>query len=191
MGAVLTGVFYSTTLFKAGSGNDLPEAAYPRVLVQLLAALAAAVFSFVVTFALVKIIDLFWGFCLDPKSESEGLDRTEHGEVGFDLGLALELASEGPQLEPRAAVVPRNDQKRFTVVVDGAKNGDLIHAWSELCQVSTQPPTSEFKSVYHYVTTVQGNRFRFRGGEPDVMRKSLEQIFKSRLTGPIQARVEN
>ena len=60
----------------------------------------------------------------EPRSESEGLDRSEHGEVGFDLGPALELAAEREPQEPRSAAVPPDGQRRFTVVVEGVKNGD-------------------------------------------------------------------
>jgi hypothetical protein len=41
------------------------------------------------------------------------------------------------------------------------------------------------------MTTVQGNRFQFRSGNPDTMRESLERLFRERLAGaPIRARVE-
>src|SRR5438552_3062665 len=86
LGAVLTGVFASEVLYRAGSGSSLPEAITARPLVQLLAALVSVAYTFVVTLLLVKGIDLAWGFCLAGGAESEGLDRSEHGEVGFDLG---------------------------------------------------------------------------------------------------------
>jgi hypothetical protein len=141
---------------------------------------------------LVKVIDLTWGFCLDDRSEGEGLDRSEHGEVGFDLGLALESVPEEPLHEPRAATVPPNGDKRFTVIVQGASNGDLIHVWSELCQAGPTPPAPEFKAIYPYVTTVQGNRFRFRGGDPVAMRENLQRLFQDRMDGtPIRTHVES
>jgi ammonium transporter, Amt family len=183
LGAVLTGVFAYEALVKAGSGNALPPAVAPRVVVQFLAAAVAIVFSFVLTLVLVKFIDVAWGFCLDARSEGEGLDRSEHGEVGFDLGPALELVPETPLHEPRAATVPPDGNHRFTVVVQGVKTDDLIHAWSDLCQVGPTPPAPEFRAVYPYVTTVQGNRFRFRGGDPSVMRENLERLFQDRLHG--------
>ncbi len=192
LGAFLTGIFASKILYEHGSGNSLPEAAMARPLVQLIAASVAVVYSFAVTFLLVKGIDLAWGFCLDARSENEGLDRSAHGEVGFDLGPALDLAAEAPPQEPRPASVPPDGYKRFTVVVDGAKNGDLIHTWSELCQAGPKPPTQEFRAVYPFVTTVQGNRFRFRGGDPNIMSKSLEQLFQKHMNGrQIRAHVEN
>jgi ammonium transporter len=188
LGAVLTGVFASATLWQAGSGatsmpGALGDGRAAQIQAQLLAAVAAVVYSFVVTFVLVKAIDLAWGFCLDSRSESEGLDRCAHGEVGFDYGPTLDFVPEQPPLEPRAASVPPNGHKRFTVVVEGVDHGDLIHTWSELCQAGSTPPAPEFRAVYPYVTTVQGNRFRFRGGDPSLMRENLERLFRDRLQG--------
>jgi ammonium transporter len=195
LGAVLTGFLASEVLYKAGSGSELTVTTMglPRPAVQLIAASVAAVYAFVVSLVLVKGIDLAWGFCLDDRSESEGLDRTEHGEVGFDLGPALESAPEMPLQEPRSALVPPNGDKRFTVVVQGASNGDLIHVWSDLCQAGAKPPAPEFKAVYPFLTTVQGNRFRFRGGDPNVMRENLQKLFRDRVAKgeSIRAQVES
>src|SRR5207237_2733485 len=70
LGAVLTGVFCSAVLFRAGSGSDLPEVSGPRVVVQFLAAAVAAAYAFGVTLALVQIIDLTCGFRPDPDAQS-------------------------------------------------------------------------------------------------------------------------
>jgi Amt family ammonium transporter len=193
LGAILTGVFVSEELYRAGSGSALTPAFdnLPRPLIQLLAALVSVGYTFVVTVILVKGIDLAFGFCLAAPAENEGLDQSEHGEVGFDLGPALEsVADHGPQ-EPRPAAVPPDGQKRFTVVVEGADNGELIRAWSGLCQAGAKPPTFEFRAVYPFVTTVQGNRFRFRGGDPTLLSKNLELLFQNQIKGrPIRAHVE-
>jgi ammonium transporter, Amt family len=197
LGALLTGVFASEALYQAGAGSTDPvgKLASGHVAqfgVQLTAALVAVVFSFVLSFALVKVIDLTWGFCLDPKAENEGLDHSEHGESGFDLGPTMDLVPEAPMLEPRAALVPPNGARRFNVVVEGVNNGDLMHAWSEFCQANARPPSPEFKAVYPFMTTVQGNRFRFRGGDPQVMKENLQRLFRARFGSgaPIKTTVE-
>ena len=64
-----------------------------------------------------------------------------------------------------------------------------MQAWSDLCQPSKEIPL-EFKTVYPFVTTVTGNRFQFRGGDPPIMRDSLQQLLEKRLQKPLQARVE-
>ena len=191
LGAVLTGVLASATLYKAGAGSDIPggggwlfDGHFGQVVTQLLAAVVAVAYSFLASLVLFKVIDLAWGFCLDGRAETEGLDRSEHGEVGFDLSLALESSPEQPLFEPRPATVPPTGQKRFTAVVEGANNGELIHTWSELCQAGPTPPSPEFRAVYPYLTTVQGNRFRFRGGDPQVLRGNLERLFQDRLGMP-------
>ncbi|HMF14997.1 MAG TPA: ammonium transporter [Gemmataceae bacterium] len=196
LGAILTGVFVSVALVNAGTGSTdsvatlVNSGRFAQIGVQLLAASTAVVYAFVVTFIVVKVIDHVWGFCLDSRSEGEGLDRSEHGEVGFDLGPALESAPERPLHEPRPASVPPDGQKRFTVVLDGADQERLIQAWSALCQAGPKPPAPEFLTVYPYVTTVQGNRFRFRGGNPETMRDNLLRLFRNTLGQPLQAHLD-
>jgi ammonium transporter, Amt family len=197
LGAILTGVFVSAALYKAGSGSDLPEPklfgeAAPQVVVQLFAATASVVYAFIMSLVLIKVIDLTWGFCLEAREENEGLDRTQHNEVGFDLSLATESSPMMETTEPQSARVPRSAPQRFSVVVDGVQNGELMHAWSGLCQPGNTPPEPEFKAVYPNVTTVQGNRFRFRGGDPKTMRDNLQILFRKRLgAAPLRAHVEN
>src|SRR5207253_11494107 len=110
------------------------------------------------------------------------------GETGFDLGAVEEQVAE-PAGEPRPASAPPGARRRFTVVVDGPTNGDLVEAWAKLCQ---EPPTPEFRTVYPFLTTVQGNRFRFRGGDPVVLREQIERLIHGRLNGTrVSTHVEN
>ncbi len=200
VGAVLTGVFVSTRLYEAGTGASLSADIVPiargdrigQILVQFSAAAVAAAFSFVVTVILVKLIDLTWGFCLDAKDESDGLDYAVHGETAFDFGLASEVATtDGGSSEPKPALVPPASGNRFAVVVDGGSNGELMNVWSDLCKTDAAPPSPEFRAVYPYLTTVQGNRFRFRGGDPENVSRNLTDLFAKRLPNRrIEARLE-
>jgi hypothetical protein len=192
LGALLTGVLASFALwsnangYEAKDGIELGRVAHgwaTQLGVQFVAALAAAAYGFGVTLVLVKVIDRAWGFSLDARAEGEGLDRAEHGEVGFDLGPALQEVPETPAHEPRPATVPPNGKRHFTVVVEGPARHELMHAWSALCQAGPQPPAEEFRAVYPYLTTVQGNRFHFRGGDPYHLRDSLQRLFQDRLAG--------
>ena len=107
---------------------------------QFVAACASVALAFVGSLVLVKVIDSLLGFTTDARSETEGLDRTEHGEIGFDYGPGLEVISESAPSEPRAATSPPDGQKRFTVVVEGVDDDTLTHTWSELCQAGGRPP---------------------------------------------------
>ncbi|MBI2803590.1 MAG: ammonium transporter [Planctomycetes bacterium] len=193
LGAVLTGVFcvewdfLSPTVGKPGL---LASGGSPRQLgIQLLAAALSAVFAFALSLVLVKLIDTAFGFMADLEEEIEGLDRLEHGETGFDFGYGYEVATIANPAEPRPAIVPPNGFGRFHVVVEGANNGDLIHAWSEMCK-PTPEPEPEFKEVYPFVTTVQGNRFQFRGGDKNLLRASLQKLFEKSLKRPLRVKIE-
>jgi ammonium transporter len=187
LGAILTGVFCYKAVNAAGS-DGLLVGKSGQIVTQLIAACTAAAVALIITLALVKLVDALFGFVTDAESETEGLDRTEHGEIGFDLGTSLEVA---PALtaEPRAASVPPSGGRRFSVVVEGVDTGELTKAWSDLCQPRDAPPLPEFRAIYPYVTTVQGNRFRFRGGDPEAMSDNLLRLFKSAL-GKIPAGVQ-
>jgi ammonium transporter, Amt family len=199
LGAVLTGVFCYTAINSAGTdglwaalrGTAAADAAgAAQVGTQLFAAVTASVVALVGSAVLAKLVDVTIGFTTSEDEEVEGLDRTEHGEVGFDLSLATESAPGGAPVEPRPAVVPPDGDRRFSVVVEGMPSSDLIGVWSDLCQPRPEPPSPEFKEVYPFLTTVQGNRFRFRGGDPDTVRNSLERLFQRHGHAPVRTRVD-
>jgi ammonium transporter, Amt family len=158
--------------------------------IQFKAALFSTVFSFTLSLALAIVVQIITlgNFSTDRKSELEGLDETEHGEVGFDFTGAYSAPSSGGA-EPKAAKVPPG-QKHFDVVVEGIDNGGLIKAWSELCLPTDQPIDPDFKAVYPYVTTVQGNRFRLRGGDPARVSSSIQKLFSKKLGRVLKVRVE-
>ena len=89
-------------------------------------------------------------------------------------------------------MAPPNGRGRFTVVLDGTDVRELMDTWSDLCQPGAQAAPSELRAVYPFLTTVQGNRFHFRGGDPAAMSGYLTNLFEGRLHGQkIQARVES
>jgi ammonium transporter, Amt family len=199
LGAILTGVFATKVYWMAGSGAK-PDAPLGKLVngneqitqigSQFLAATVAAIVAFVGTVVLVKLIDVAWGFCLNDREENIGLDQVAHGEAGFDFGPSLDVVAERSAPEPRSAAMPPDGQERFTVQVDGADDDKLIHVWSDLCQAGAKPPEPEFLTVYPYLTTVQGNRFRFRGGDPVVMRDSLQKLFQKHLGGALRTQLD-
>ena len=180
LGALLTGFLCSKAVNKDGVAVDgwFVGGEMTQVVAQFKAAAISSVFAFVGTLVLVKLVDLLFGFVTNPDAETSGLDLTEHGEVGIDLGPELELIPGSASSEPRAAVRPPNGQKRFAILFDGADMDKVMHAWSEMCQTGSTPPSPEFQNVYPHLTTVQGNRFRFRSGDPNTVRENLLKLFR-------------
>ena len=97
-------------------------------------------------------------------------------------------------VEPKAAAAPPNGVggKRFVVVVDGPPADKLMAAWSKLCQAGEQPPGEPFTAVYPYLTTITGNKFRFRGGDSVLIKDKVKKLFEDALPGtPIKTHVEH
>ena len=84
VGAMLTGVFalpsfggFSEAAGKAGLGHQL--------MVQLIACAVTLVYSGVLSFILLKIIDAVVGLRVNEAEESEGLDTSQHNEAGYNF----------------------------------------------------------------------------------------------------------
>ncbi|MCI0378349.1 MAG: ammonium transporter [Gemmataceae bacterium] len=190
LGAVLTGVFCFKFVNPAGADGLLaPTGGAEQIIIQLKAALFSAVFAFAGGLILTKLVDLLFGFATDSESETAGLDRTEHGESGFDFGLAMEATSMAFAAEPKSAATPPNGHTRFQVIVEGIAPQELAQAWSDMWAPGKAVPP-EFKTVYPHVTTVQGNRFSFRDGEQNQMRDALQNLFQKRFGAAVKTRVE-
>jgi Amt family ammonium transporter len=87
IGAVLTGVFARASII-AGTSTDVDMSkgglidGHPdQVLTQLYGIAAVVVFDAIVSFVLLKVIDLVIGLRVDEETEVEGLDLALHGEV--------------------------------------------------------------------------------------------------------------
>ncbi len=65
-------------VFMTGGGTDL-------LVDQIVASVAVFVFSFVVTFAIGKVIDLVVGLRVDSETEDIGLDQVLHAETSYSL----------------------------------------------------------------------------------------------------------
>jgi ammonium transporter len=204
LGAILTAFFVSIPLWAYGA--EMPEGAFPgktivegktvtydrasQIMWQIKACALSAVYAFVVTAILVLVIDKTLGFTVTPKDEAMGLDLSQHGEVGVDMGPDVDG---GATLEPKAATMPpaNGGGKRFAVTVAGPSEAQLMTVWSKLCQPSENPPSKEFRAIYPYVTTVSGNKFRFRGGDPVAMKSALQKLFTDALGGGVSTTVES
>ena len=80
-GAVLTGVFTA----EAFGGAGLERGVGGQVALQLAGAAATIVYSGVLTWVILKVIDGALGLRVTPEEEEEGLDIALHNERGFNL----------------------------------------------------------------------------------------------------------
>ncbi len=82
LGTIMAGVFASVAINAAGA-NGLLFGNPKQLAVQIGSVALVAVYSFVVSMVLFKIIDLVIGLRIDPEQETEGLDISQHGEAGY------------------------------------------------------------------------------------------------------------
>ena len=80
-GALLTGVFAATALGGSEAGLDIGA----QLGIQAIGASATLIYSAVLTFVILKIIDAVVGLRVSEQEETEGLDMSLHGEEGFAL----------------------------------------------------------------------------------------------------------
>ncbi|MCF8720287.1 ammonium transporter [Nitrospina gracilis] len=75
----------ATGLFVTHGGTGLLDGNLKQVGVQIIGVAAAALYSFIVTYGLVMVVDKMVGFRVDEEDEEIGLDATQHGESGYNL----------------------------------------------------------------------------------------------------------
>ena len=81
-GVIATGIFASKMINPAGA-NGLIFGNFKFFGVQVLAAVGVAVFSFVLSFVLAKLVDKIWGLSVSDAEERVGLDISQHGEEAY------------------------------------------------------------------------------------------------------------
>jgi len=157
-----------------------------QLMIQIKASIFSALFAFILSYALAMGVQVMTGFnfSTDLNSESEGLDETEHGETGFDFGTTFSSAKASA---PRSALSPPNKGKGYIIALDGPNQEDVRKVWSDMCQAGKTPPSDDFKKVYPYLTTINGNKFKFRGGDPNHIKDSLSSLFQKKLNTPVKA----
>jgi len=112
-GAVMTGILATKSVNP--TGNDGLLYGNPSQLwVQLAGVGATIVIAVVVTFVVLKFLDLVMGIRAQPVHEEEGLDLVEHGERGYHMAEEFgEAASFASQLKHGYEAVPilKKDEK--------------------------------------------------------------------------------
>ena len=84
-GAILTGVFASLTVNSAGANGLLAGGGFALLGKQLIGVAATIVFSFTVSFIILKLLDATMGIRVSDDVEVAGLDIAEHAETGYEL----------------------------------------------------------------------------------------------------------
>ena len=94
LGAVLTGVFAVAALTPSGDAKGLLEGETHLFIENVLGVVVAAIYSGVVTFVVLKVIEKTMGLRVEDEQEFEGLDTALHGEKGYLFGGAGAMATE-------------------------------------------------------------------------------------------------
>jgi Amt family ammonium transporter len=81
LGTLLTGVFVAASLGGVGFAEGMSMG--KQIAVQALAIAATAAWCGVLTWLLLKLIDLFVGLRVGEEQETEGLDLSQHGERAY------------------------------------------------------------------------------------------------------------
>ncbi|MBB15648.1 ammonia channel protein [Candidatus Poribacteria bacterium] len=83
VGCILTGIFVSSDLGGQGLGDGVTIG--KQVLAQIYSLLFTIIYSGVLSFIILKIVDVVVGLRVDEDQEQEGLDLSLHNERGYDL----------------------------------------------------------------------------------------------------------
>jgi Amt family ammonium transporter len=181
-------------LFADGSYRNVAGLIYgnpSQFAAQLVGVVANLAWVFCAGFATFWLIEKLVGNRASAEAEIQGLDVPELGVVGYidEDPTVPEGHLKSASIEPRAARVPPDGHKRFTVVVHGIPLDRLSSLWSELCRPST-PHSTEFRTLYRMFTLLEGNRFRFIGGDTEKARELLANVLKSADNGNGNIRTE-
>ncbi len=82
LGSILVGVFASSAV---NGVSGLIEGNVHQFLIQFAAVVITSVYSFVVTFVILKVVNHFDPVRVSDEVESKGLDATIHGEMAYDF----------------------------------------------------------------------------------------------------------
>ena len=86
LGTLLAGIFASDALgVFSGQGYNEGMNMASQVQVQIVGIVATFVYTAIVTFVLLKLVDAMLGLRIDDENETMGLDLAEHDERGYDL----------------------------------------------------------------------------------------------------------
>ena len=84
LGTILAGIFASNSLgIFSGQGDG--AAIGDQLLIQLTGVVSVAVYTAIVSFVILKVVDAMLGLRVSEDEETEGLDLNQHNERGYDI----------------------------------------------------------------------------------------------------------
>ncbi len=83
-GALATGIFATKTVNSAGA-DGLLYGNPAQLGIQFVAVLAVVLFTVVMTFVILKLVDMLIGLRVDAAEEAAGLDASQHGELAYQI----------------------------------------------------------------------------------------------------------
>jgi Amt family ammonium transporter len=86
VGSLLLGFFADSVINEAGADGVFFGGGAHLLVQQLIAVGATLAYSFIVTFAIAKLIDVTIGMRVTPDEEAEGLDLSQHRETAYSFG---------------------------------------------------------------------------------------------------------
>jgi Amt family ammonium transporter len=116
LGALLIGVFADTAFNEAGADGLLAGGGLTLLGKQAVAVVATLAFSFILSFGILKVVDLVMGLRVTEEEELSGLDIGEHEEVGYAFAEGGGAVSQVPaghaapaERAPSTVRVPQGD----------------------------------------------------------------------------------
>ncbi len=193
VGALLTGVFATSSVNPAveslslGLKGGLVDGHAGLIWQQAQAVLATMGYCGVGTVVILWVVNRVTPVRADEQAQILGLDLSQHSERAYIIGQGEAMGI--IVSEPKAASTPPIMLERFTVRVHGVDGAAMMARWRSQCGERSSPPTKEFEELYGRLTTIRGTDFRFRGGDREKTRRSLEGLFAD-LGPSVSASVE-
>jgi len=86
LGTIMAAVFASGSLgVLSGQGYNEGMTMGSQVVVQIIAVISVGLYTGILTYGILKLVDAITGLRVSPDDETEGLDINQHNERGYDL----------------------------------------------------------------------------------------------------------
>ncbi|MEJ2868550.1 ammonium transporter [Actinomycetospora sp. OC33-EN08] len=106
IGTILIGLFGTTSLNEASADGLFYGGGFGQLGIQVVAALAVLVYSFVVTAIIALAIKATIGFRVSDEDESSGIDESQHAESSYDYSGLRSSGGHGSILDAATSKVP-------------------------------------------------------------------------------------